>query len=127
MVIASEVSLYERLGGYDAIAEFVDDLLPRLQSDPELGVYWKGHSRVSLRTERQLIVDYLCEISGGPVYYRGRDMKEAHDGLDISERDWGIFIKHFEDCLDSLAILGKNRDDCIVMVEDVGNVIVETA
>ena len=127
MVDASEISLYERLGRYDAIAEFVDDLLSRLHNDLELGVYWKGHSRNSLRSERQLIVDYLCETSGGPVYYRGRDMKEAHDGLDISEPDWSIFIKHFEDCLDSLDIHGKNRDDCMTIVERIENVIVETS
>ena len=127
MVDASEISLYERLGRYDAIAEFVDDLLSRLHKDLELVVYWKGHSRNSLRSERQLIVDYLCETSGGPVYYRGRDMKEAHDGLDISEPDWSIFIKHFEDCLDSLDIHGKNRDDCMTIVERIENVIVETS
>jgi hemoglobin len=126
-VSASKISLYKRLGGYDAIAEFVDNLLPRLRNDLELGVYWKGHSRNSLRTERQLTVDYLCEISGGPVYYRGRDMKVAHDGLDISEPDWSIFIKHFEDCLDSLDIQGKDRYDCMTIVEDIENVIIENA
>jgi hemoglobin len=43
-------SLYQRLGGYDAIAAAVDDLLPRLTSDPQLGVYWRGHSKDSMTT-----------------------------------------------------------------------------
>ena len=38
-------SLYRRLGGYDAIAAFVADLMPRLYNDPTLWVYWKGKSR----------------------------------------------------------------------------------
>jgi len=42
---AAEKSLYARLGGYDAIAAATDDLLGRLTSDPQIGVYWKGHSK----------------------------------------------------------------------------------
>ena len=37
-------SLYTRLGGYDALAAFVRELMPRLHNDPELGIYWKGKS-----------------------------------------------------------------------------------
>ena len=64
-------SLYERLGGYDAIAAVTDDLLARLLNDPQLGVFWKGHSENSLRRDRQLVVNYMCEAAGGPVFYTG--------------------------------------------------------
>jgi len=57
-------SLYERLGGYDAIAAVTDDLLARLLGDPQLGVFWKGHSENSLRRDRQLVVNYMCEAAG---------------------------------------------------------------
>jgi hemoglobin len=60
MANVSEKSLYERLGGYDAIAAATDDLLQRLTSDPEIGVYWKGHSKDSMRRDRQLVVDFMC-------------------------------------------------------------------
>src|SRR5215510_10204052 len=46
-------SLYERLGGYDAIAAVTDDLLARLLNDSQLGVFWKGHSENSLRRDRK--------------------------------------------------------------------------
>ena len=65
-------SLYERLGGYDAIAAVTDDLLARLLNDPQLGVFWKGHSEDSLRRDRQLVVNYMCEAAGGPVFCTGR-------------------------------------------------------
>ncbi len=122
----SNESLYHRIGGYDIIAHFVDDLLARLQKDPDLSSYWKGHSNSTLRTERQLIVDYLGEMTGGPVYYCGRGMQEVHDGLNISARDWDIFIKHAQASLDSAEISGKDHDDCMLIVDDVGKVIVET-
>ena len=41
-------TLYERLGGYDAIAAVANDLLPRLQSDPQLGRFW-AHRRPQVR------------------------------------------------------------------------------
>ena len=65
-----EKSLYHRLGGYDAVAAFVDELLLRLTADPHIGVYWKGKSKDSMKRQRQLVVDFLCAGSGGPVNTR---------------------------------------------------------
>jgi hemoglobin len=106
-----EAPLYARLGGYDAIAAFVDDLLPRLLSDPELGVYWKGKCKDSLRRDRQLIVDFLCSAFGGPVQYLGRDMKTSHDGLNISEREWMTFVQHVIATLKNLGVSGREYDE----------------
>ena len=97
-------SLYERLGGYDAIAAIVDDLLPRLLDDPRLGVYWKGKCTDSLNKDRQLFVDFLSSAFGGPVVYLGRDMKTSHDRLGITESEWNRFIEHVVATLRNLAI-----------------------
>ena len=59
-------SLYKRLGGYDVIAAFVHDLMPRLRSDPTLAVYWKGISEDRARRGDQLIIDFLCAAFEGP-------------------------------------------------------------
>ena len=117
--------LYDRLGGYDAVAAFVDDLLPRLTTDPQIGDYWKGHCLDSMRTHRQMIVDFLGESLGGPVAYRGRDMKTSHEGLDISEREWKIFVGHTVATLDSLEVFGEEREDCLTFVADFEGEIVE--
>ena len=42
----TEKSFYARLGGYDAIAAATDDLLGRLTSDPQIGIYWKGTAKI---------------------------------------------------------------------------------
>ena len=49
-------SLYVRLGGYDGIAHFVRELMPRLRDDPKLGVYWKGKSLDSRRRGDKLLL-----------------------------------------------------------------------
>jgi hemoglobin len=122
---AAEQSLYTRLGGYDAIAAATDDLLGRLTSDPQIGIYWKGHSRDSMKRDRQLVVDFLCEAFGGPVIYRGRDMKASHEGLSISESDWQVFVKHTLATLDKFGVQGKEREEFLAAAASLKGDIVE--
>ena len=81
-------TLYSQLGGYDALAAVTDAFLAKLVADPSLGRFFVGHSESSGRRTRQLIVDFLCEKTGGPCAYTGRSMKDAHAGLKIGEADW---------------------------------------
>src|SRR6266849_3517599 len=87
-------TLYERLGGYDAITAVANDLLPRLQADPQLGRFWAHRGEDGVNREKQLLIDFLCASAGGPVYYRGRDMALCHRGMRISESDWSVFLGH---------------------------------
>lgn len=119
-------SLYERLGGYDAIAAATDDLLlGRLVKDPELGVYWKGKSEDSLRNDRQLIVDFLVAAAGGPAFYRGRDMKSSHAGLGITDHEWDIFMHHTRAMLAHLAVPERESQDVLGFVESLKNEVVQ--
>src|SRR5205807_868246 len=93
-------TLYKRLGGYDAIAAVTDDFLGKLAGDPQLGRFFGGHSSDSLKRIRQNIVDQLCAATGGPCVYVGRDMKTAHAGLKISEKDWDTSVKYLVGTLD---------------------------
>src|SRR6058998_1613694 len=85
-------TLYRRLGGYDGIAAFADNLLPRLTADPQLGRFWKHRGDDGVRREKQLLIDFLCASAGGPLYYVGRDMKTSHRGMGVSEQDWQVFL-----------------------------------
>jgi hemoglobin len=87
-------TLYERLGGYDAIAAVANDLLPRLRADPQLGRFWAHRGEDGIMREKQLLIDFLCAGAGGPMYYRGRDMVLTHKGMRISESDWNVFLGH---------------------------------
>jgi len=85
-------TLYKRMGGYDAIAGFVDTAFPRVAAHPELAHLFRGHARDSQLRQRQLIVDALCQATGGPCIYNGRPMKPVHAGLGITGAQWETFM-----------------------------------
>jgi len=120
-------SLYERLGGYDVIAAVTDDLLARLLNDPQLGVFWKGHSENSLRRDRQLVVNFMCEAAGGPVFYTGRDMQTSHIGLGINASDWEIFMRHAAATLEEFAVPATERDEVLAFLSSLQGDVVERA
>ena len=64
---AQQKSLYQRLGGYDAIAAVTDDLMARLIGDPQLARFFKGLNAESQKRLRGHFVDFLCEKTGGAV------------------------------------------------------------
>jgi hemoglobin len=118
-------SLYERLGGYDAIAAVANDLLPRLQADPQLGRFWAHRGADGVQREKQLLIDYLCACAGGPVYYRGRDMALAHRGMRISESDWNVFLGHAAATLAKFQVPDAEQHDVVAFVQSLKKEIVE--
>jgi hemoglobin len=122
---APEQSLYKRLGGYDAIAAAVDELLQRLHSDTQLAGYWKGTSRDSHRRDRQLIVDFMVEAAGGPAFYTGREMKTSHIGLGINEDDRQVFMRHAAATLDTFAVPAKEKDEVLAFLAGLKGDIIE--
>ena len=109
----AQETLYKRLGGYDAVAAAVANLMPRLYNDPTLWVYWKGKSVDSRRKGEQLLVDFLCAAFGGPAYYAGPDMKSSHRGLGITTAEWDLTLRHIEATLDSLGVAEREKQEVI--------------
>jgi len=121
----SDRSLYERLGGYDAIAAVANDLLSRLQSDPRLARFWQNRGEDGVRREKQLLIDFLCANSGGPLYYTGRDMKISHLGMRIDEGDWSAFLKHLNATLDAFRVARTEHDQVVAFIQSTQSDIVE--
>src|SRR5262245_59826348 len=80
-----EKTLYQRLGGYDAIAAVSDEFIARLASDDQEKRFFISFSDDSKMHIRQLLVDLVCKSTGGPCYYLGRDMKTAHAGSGVTK------------------------------------------
>ncbi len=100
----NNASLYQRLGGYDAIAAIVSDLFRRLKEDPRFARFGLGRSMDSKIRVQQLTVEQLCALAGGPCIYLGRDMKTSHHGLGITEAEWEANRAHTIEVLQQYGI-----------------------
>jgi hemoglobin len=118
-------SLYERLGGYDAIVAMANDLLPRLNNDPHLGRFWAHRGADGVEREKQLLIDFLCASAGGPVYYRGRDMALTHRGMRISETDWNVFLSHAAATLAKPQVPAAEQQEVVAFVHGLKKEIVD--
>ena len=121
----NQETLFERLGGYDGIVSFVEDLLPRLEADSQLGRFWQHRGNDGVAREKQLLIDYLCSSAGGPMYYTGRDMKTSHVGMNISESDWDIFMNHAGDTMKALNVPQQECEEIAAFVTSLKADIVE--
>ncbi len=125
---AMEKSLYERLGGYDAISAVVDDFATKLFDDPVVGKRFFGMGDDTREGFRQKNKNLVCRVTGGPCQVISRPADVVHGGLGIKASEFNIVVQHLVDTLDKfkvpdkekmelLAIIGTLRPD-IVEVED---------
>jgi len=122
---AQQKSLYERVGGYDALAAVVDDFVGRLVADKQFEKFFAGHSIDSRKRIRQHILDQFCAATGGPCVYTGRDMKTTHAGLGITEADWDAAAKHLTESLDKFKVPEKEKNELLAFVTSLKKDIVE--
>ena len=118
-------SLYNRLGGYDAVAAVVDDFIGRLVADKRFTKFFVGHSEDSLKKIRQHIVDQFCNAAGGPCQYIGRDMKASHKGLGITGDDWDAAATHLVATLDKFKVPKAEKDELLAFVTSLRKDIVD--
>ncbi len=118
-------TLYQRLGGFDTIAGIVDDFIGQLKDDPAFKRFGGGRSKDSLMRTRELVVEQICYLTGGPCVYIGRDAKTAHAGLAITQEEWDSNIKKFKVSLDKLKVAELEQKEFLAMIEKLRPDIVE--
>ncbi len=121
---APPASLYERLGGYDALAAVTDDFLGRMLGDPKMAPYFENLDDAGKKRVRQMIVDQLCAATGGPCVYVGANMPTAHKGLHISDAAFGVAAQYLTETLDKFKVPEKEKGEVLAIVESTKNDIV---
>jgi hemoglobin len=104
-------SLYQRLGGYDAIAAVTDDFFRRLHGDTTIMSFFAGLDTTAMKHIRQMVVDQLCAASGGPCFYAGKSMKDAHAALDIDNAVFDKFVGHFQASLHAFSVPSREQNE----------------
>ena len=106
-------SLYERLGGVYPIATVVDDFIDRLLANDTLNAnpaIDEARKRVPKAGLKFQVAALVCQVTGGPYEYHGRNMKDAHAHLNITEKDWDAMAADFKASLDKFEVPQAEQD-----------------
>ncbi len=124
-------SLYDRLGGEPAITAVVADFVGRAAVDPAVNFVRAGTPKPwdptpeHLDTLKKHLTQFLCAATGGPQIYEGRDMKTVHEGMQISEAEFGAIAADLKASLITFNVPEKEQDEVIAIVATTQGSIVE--
>jgi len=118
-------SLYERLGGYEAISAVVNDFAPKLFIDPQVGPFFKGMGTDTCKSFIQKNINLVCNVTGGPCKIISRDAKTVHTGLGITESDFNVVVNHLVDTLDKFKVPATEKRELLEIIGTLKPDIVE--
>ena len=122
---AAPQSLYDRLGGKDGISAVIDSFVKNVSADAVIKKHFAKTTGAKLDALKKNLGDQLCEATGGPCKYAGKDMKAAHATMKVSDKEWDAFVNDLTLALDEnkvgekekselFAILAPMKDDIVV-------------
>jgi hemoglobin len=94
-------SLFERLGGKDAIIAVVDAFVARGAADGRINGKFV---RTDIARLKANLVDQVCEATGGPCTYSGRDMRTTHDQMAVTGGEFDALVEDLVATLDQFGV-----------------------
>jgi len=108
-----EPTLYKRLGGREGIRGVVDDFVAFLVADPRVKDRFTKLTPAQVEKLKTNAADQICDATGGPCSYLGKDMKAAHTGMSITEADWSATVEDLIKALDKRNVAKKDQQELI--------------
>lgn len=119
----SDKSLYDRLGGVDAIKAVVKDFVEeQVAKDARINARFMNTDLAKLQEH---LTNQICEATGGPCTYAGRNMKESHAGMGITEAEWGALVEDLQKSLAKFNVPKAEQDELIGALAKMHGDIVE--
>ena len=105
---AAKASLYDRLGGKDAITVVIDDFVTNVAADKRINARF---AKTNIPHLKQMLVEQVCQATGGPCTYTGKSMKDAHKGMKITEAEFNALVEDLAMSLDkhNVAVADKSE------------------
>jgi hemoglobin len=120
--MAASKSLYERLGGKPAITAVVDDFIGNVAADQRINLRFQGANIPRLKT---MLVDQICEASGGPCTYTGKPMLEAHRGMKVSDAEFNALVEDLVKSLDKFKVPVREKQELLAALGGMKGQIVD--
>jgi hemoglobin len=110
-----EKSLYDRLGGKGAIVAVVDEFVARVAADKRINAFFAATAGdpARLKAFKGKLVDQICQASGGPCKYTGKDMKTAHTGMGVSGADFDALVEDLVGALDKFKVGAQEKEQLL--------------
>lgn len=105
-----EKSLFDRLGGLDAIKAVVHEFTTNVGADKRIN---KRFAKSDIPKLEKTLVDQVCEATGGPCKYAGKNMVEAHKGMKISEAEFTALVEDLVKALDKFKVPAKEKNELL--------------
>lgn len=102
--------LFVRLGGLDAIRAVVDDFVASTGADPRINMFF---TNTDIPRLKKMMVDDICERTGGPCKYTGKPMKESHVNMKLKGEDFEAFMDDLEKTLDKLSVPAREKGEVL--------------
>lgn len=124
-------SLYDRLGGDRTITAVVDDFVARAAANPRVNFTRKGTAKEWRPTDgnvahlKKMMVDFISANTGGPHRYTGKQMKEVHAGMQITNAEFDAAAGDLIAALDKFKVPQKEKDELIAIVATTRKDVVE--
>jgi hemoglobin len=115
-------SLYERLGGLEAIRAVVDSLVARCAGDDRINAKF---ARSDVPRLKKMLVDQVCEATGGSCTYTGRPMRETHDGMGVTAGEFDALVEDLVATLDEFDVPKTEQDELLALLAPMRDEIVE--
>lgn len=108
-------SLYSRLGGKKAITAVVDEFVNNCAADTRINKFFGDTAKDPKRLARFKgnLVDQICQASGGPCKYKGKDMKTAHKSMGISGADFDALVEDLVKALDKFNVGETEKNELL--------------
>ncbi|HZS07161.1 MAG TPA: group 1 truncated hemoglobin [Blastocatellia bacterium] len=110
-----EKSLYERLGKKPAIKAVVDQFVTNCATDTRINKFFADTAKdpKRLKAFKGKLVDQICEASGGPCKYKGKNMKDAHKGMGVKEEHFNALVEDLVKALDKFNVGAKEKGELL--------------
>jgi hemoglobin len=105
-----QASLYDRLGGKPAIEAVVGQFLQNVVADDRINGFFANVDAADLQMK---LVDQICEASGGPCNYTGRDMATTHKGLGITDDHFNALVEDLVAALDQFNVPEREKNELL--------------
>jgi hemoglobin len=112
-MMKSEPTLYQRLGGKEAIVAVVDDFVANVAADKRINGYF---ATTNIPRLKQMLVDQICAGTGGPCTYTGRDMKAAHAGMVVNDAAFNALVHDLVKTLDKFRVPAKEKSELLAIL-----------